>query len=180
MSIQSKVLQNCGQSRYVNQFGNDHLFVAIYNGIGSVSFIQYKRWLWSRLLHIDFDNWGNNYVFHLHLGTGVRFEIHWKLRRIYCEEWVDSSFCFSFLNSKSTLCISIGNTKAIAYQKLNVKIEKFCKWFCWAFLATLLTMIFFPLLYTVVILLHFGFRHGVLLSVSTEWVRINFSTVEKF
>lgn len=41
-----------------------------------------------------------------------------------------------------------GESRAIAYQKLNVKMERVCKWFSSAFLASNFVTALLPLLYT--------------------------------
>lgn len=36
----------------------------------------------------------------------------------------------------------------IAYKKLNENIEQLCEWYCFACLATLLSLVLFPICYT--------------------------------
>lgn len=53
------------------------------------------------------------------------------------------SFCHAYF-------IATGVDKAIAYQELNVSIELICKWFCYFAYGSLVAIVLFPLIYTVV------------------------------
>lgn len=74
-----------------------------------------------------------------------------------------NSFLFIFKFNIECLCaffIGTGENSAIAYEELNVKIERICEWFYYACSVTILMFVLFPICYTGVAyyILDFGLK----------------------